>query len=61
MTTTPISLTAVTCPRCHTRLYSHPQLGWLELYTGHAHDAVTCARRSVLHLATESPWQDIDA
>jgi hypothetical protein len=58
--TAPLTLTTVACARCHTLLYRHDELGWLELHTGHQHDAVTCARRSVLRLATECPWQDID-
>lgn len=57
--TAPVSPTAVLCPRCRTLLYRHAELGWVELYTGARHDAMTCARRSVLVLATESPWEDI--
>lgn len=58
--TTPVSLTAVACPRCHTTLYRHADLGWVELHTGARHDAMTCARRAAVRLAIESPWADVD-
>lgn len=56
---TPVSLTAVACPRCHTLLYQHAELGWRELISGRAHDALTCARRNVRLLATEEGWEAI--
>ena len=58
--TVPLTLTTVACPRCHTLLYRSGELGMVELHTGHQHDAMTCARRAALRLATESPWADID-
>ena len=60
--TTPVSLTAVACPRCGTLLYRHAELGMVELMRGERHDALLCAaRRTVARLlAEDSPWEDID-
>jgi len=61
MSTTPIGLTVVLCPRCLTDLYQHPELGWVEYRRGERHDALLCAARHSVRmlLAEESPWEDI--
>lgn len=51
---------AVQCPRCHTLLYRHAELGWVELLSGHRHDAVTCARHNIRLLALEESWEAIE-